>query len=397
MNMIYNSVLPYSLRENIAALDSLCSIDKQILRFESKLSEYAGKYAVALDSGLSAIIVFLRLKGLSCGDEIAVPAYLCERVGLGLLAEGYRLNFIDVDDNYNISLSDLEKKISVKTKAVIVVHSYGIACDVEGARDISKKYGAIIVEDSAQSFGGRLNGKLLGTIGDGGVYSFGWFKPMTAMGGGALISNNKAIIEKAKEVVANNFKIREKIVKLLKSMLYMNNKLYYKIVVSSYSNTKSIKNKSNLQNSEIYNVMIRNYIPYRIQNIQASIGAIQINKADEFNRKRIINTRLVIDGLSSLPIKFPPAALDYPLLRLPALFYTLDHSKIVEVSNKYHRENVDVPMLYPHLPDILGLAAECQNAKYLSKHTLHLPVHPCLTLTDVNIIVRATKKLLALA
>ncbi len=393
--MIYNSVLPYSIKENLLAFKGLRSNEKQILKFESMLSEYTGKHAVALYSGLSAIRIFLKLRGLSEGDEIAVPAYLCDRVGIGLLADGYRLNFIDVDNNYNISPDDLAKKISMQTKALVAVHSYGISCNMPAVKEIADQYRIVVVEDSAQSFGGRIGNHLLGTLGDVGVYSFGWFKPMTAMGGGALVSGNKEVVEGVKRLAVASRDNKDKVVKLFKSMLYVNKGLYFATVVKAYNKISKFQNhRAHAEREKQKNTgMACNF--NRIQNIQAGIGIAQFEKIKMFNSKRIANTRKIMKGLSYSPLKFPPDSLSYPMLRLPVLFADYSYDKLVKASRSFYEENVDAPILYPFLPEVLGLDADCPKAKFLSEHTLHLPVHPCLKEPDLDRIVSVTKKIFA--
>lgn len=391
--MIYNSVLPYSFKENLFAFKSLLSNEKQILKFEAMLSEYTGKHAVVLDSGLSAIRVFLKLQGLSKGDEVAVPAYLCERVGNGLLADGYRLNFIDVDDNYNISPDDLSGKISSKTKALVVAHSYGIPCNIKAVKEFADQFGILVVEDAAQSFGVRIGEKLLGTFGDCGVYSFGWFKPMTAMGGGALISKNKEVIDDVKRLAASRDN-KDKAVKLLKSMLYVNKRLYFATAVKLYNklgefqkHRECAEGEEKMNTGSAFNV-------YRMQNLQAGIGLVQFKKIKMFNSRRIANTRKIINGLSGSTLKFPPKALSFPLLRLPVLFAADSHDKLAQRVRSFYEAGIDAPILYPFLPDVLRLDANCPHAKFLSERTLHLPVHPCLKRSDPDKIVTVTKKIL---
>jgi len=392
--MIYNSVLPYSFKENLFAFKSLLSSEKQILKFEAMLSEYTGKHAVALDSGLSAIRIYLKLRGLSRGDEVAVPAYLCERVGIGLLGDGYRLNFIDVDDNYNISPDDLAGKISSKTKALVAAHSYGMPCNITAVKELADQYGIVVVEDVAQSFGGRIGDLLLGTFGDCGVYSFGWFKPMTAMGGGALISGNKEIIEWVKRFAAARRDNKDKAVKLLKSMLYVNKRLYFATVVKSYNKIGKFQNrKVHAEGAEEMNTGMDLSI-YRMQNLQAGIAMVQFNKIKMFNSRRVANTRKIISGLSDSPLKFPPEAASFPLLRLPVLFTAYSNDKLLKTSRTFYEAGIDAPILYPYLPEVLGLDADCPHAKFLSEHTLHFPVHPCLKRSDPDKIVTVTKKIL---
>ncbi|MGE4546115.1 MAG: DegT/DnrJ/EryC1/StrS family aminotransferase [Pedobacter sp.] len=386
--MIYNSIVPYSHKEIVAIFRSLFSTHNFIDDCEEKLYEITGKYAVLTDSGLSAILVYLYLNNIISGDEIIVPAYLCKHVGRGLQEKGYKLKFVDVNNNYNISTSDLLKKISSKTKVVLAVHTYGIPCDIHKIKEITKQNNALLIEDSAQSFCTTVNNIILGTIGDCGIYSFGWFKPISAMGGGAFISDDLDLIKKAKKLLCRKSTIREKSTKGAKGLLYLNKYLYHKIVVGSYNHVQNQINKAVPDDNEKHSI-----VKYRsILNIQASLALCQFKRVQKYNEKRIANAVEIIENIKSGRLVVPEEATKYPLLRLPVFIEGIEQDKVNQISKILFENMIDAPMLYPYLPSLLNIEAPlCCTAKKLSDKTLHLPIHPGISKKDIKNIIQQLK------
>lgn len=387
--MIYGSVLPFSFKEVSSAAASLLSHGGRLDAFEKKLEEYFGVHAIAVDSGLTAIRVALKAAGLRKGDEIALPAYLCERVGRGLLQEGYSLRFIDVERDYNISVEDFIKKSSGRTRAVIAVHSYGIPCRIDEIAGYAGNLNMLVIDDSAQSFGGRLSGRLLGTFGDAGILSFGWIKPLTAMGGGALLVKDKKLREKARATIRNRKDFRVQLIKLFKSLCYLNKPLYYRVAVDLYG----IKGRGAAEDNPAPCVMENKEIVSDFQILQSAIGLVQMERIDSFNKKRLYNSRYLKERLAHLPVVLPEVHEDAPLLRMPVRFPGFSRERTMALSTRYREMGVDAPALYPSLPDLFNIEAGCPNAKLLSDQTLNLPVHPCLDEDDLKRVVEATEKL----
>ena len=393
--MIYGSILPFSINDFFRALYGSITGQEQISLFEKRLEEFLGLPAIVVDSGLTSIKLFLRTIGLNSGDEIALPAYLCKWVGKGIMAGGYSLNFIDVDENYNLSPIDLIRKISPKTKAIIAPHTYGIPCKIDEIIKIAASYDIPVLDDSAQSFGGKYNGKLLGTYGHAGIFSFGWIKPLTTMGGGALVSGDTALLQKARSILLTKKDYKTHAVKLYKSFGYINKFLYFRIVEGIY------KIKKNVVSQQFARVTTHNRLRQpgkgniisKFQPVQASVGLTQLARIIEFNRKRMENSSYLINNMATLPITFPAIIPGAPPLRLPARFSNLNKEQTRMLSRLYLANGIEAPMLYPYLPEIFGIKAACPNARILASQTVALPVHPCLTRRDLNKIIQVTRKL----
>lgn len=152
---------------------------------------YGVSKALLTTSGTTALEMALRLLGLSEGDEVIVPSFTFSSTANAiLLLNGVKAVFADVEpDTLNIDPRDIEKKITAKTKAILVVHYAGVACNMDAIMDIAERHHLKVVEDAAQAIEGKYKGKYLGTIGDFGCLSFHDTKNITCGEGGALLIN----------------------------------------------------------------------------------------------------------------------------------------------------------------------------------------------------------------
>ncbi len=170
----------------------------EVLNFENELKSYIDTdYCLLMSSGFGSLTSALIGLGIGPGDEVIVPAYTYIATALAVTAVGAIPVIVEVDETLTIDTKEVEKKISKNTKAVIPVHIQGFPCNMSELKDIAQKYNIAIVEDACQSMGGKFNGEYLGTIGDAGAYSYNYYKIMTAGEGGALVTNNRKIYERA--------------------------------------------------------------------------------------------------------------------------------------------------------------------------------------------------------
>jgi len=163
-------------------------------QFENKLKTYIGReYAVATTNGFSAIHLSLIALGVMENDEVIIPSYTCPALLNPVLIMGAKPVFADIEyDSFNISAEQVKKKISEKTKAIIVPHTFGFPADIEAIASL----GYPVIEDCAQSLGGEFNGKKLGTSSEISIFSFYATKMMTSGDGGMVMTNNQDIYEK---------------------------------------------------------------------------------------------------------------------------------------------------------------------------------------------------------
>ncbi len=178
-------------------------LGNQVSAFETSFSKYCRtNYCVGVSNGLDALILifksYLELGVLKPNDEVIVPANTYIASIIAILDVGLKPVLVDPDlGTYNISIKEIEKNITLKTKAILVVHLYGQLADMESISSISKKNNLLIIEDAAQAHGAvNINGIKAGNLGDAAAFSFYPSKNLGALGdAGAVLSNDKSLIE----------------------------------------------------------------------------------------------------------------------------------------------------------------------------------------------------------
>lgn len=171
---------------------------REVLHFEEEWKKTVGAdYALTMTSGFAALSSALIGMGIGPGDEVIVPAYTYIASALAVTAVGAIPVIAEVDETLTLDPVDVEQKLSVHTKAVMPVHIQGFPSNMDALKALSKKYNFRILEDSCQADGGMYKGQYLGTIGDAGAYSFNYYKIITAGEGGALVTNDRTIYERA--------------------------------------------------------------------------------------------------------------------------------------------------------------------------------------------------------
>jgi dTDP-4-amino-4,6-dideoxygalactose transaminase len=169
-----------------------------VARFEDLLAEKTGvKHVLAVNSGTSALIAGLVGVGVSQGDEVLVPGYTYIATAAAVLALGAFPVLVEIDGALTMDPDDIEGKITPRTKAILPVHMRGVACDMDRIMEIARRRGLRVLEDCAQANGGFYRGKALGAWGDAGAFSLQEFKIITAGEGGAVVSNDKLIFDRA--------------------------------------------------------------------------------------------------------------------------------------------------------------------------------------------------------
>jgi len=172
--------------------------ESQTERFEREWAAKIGAaHAVAVTSGTAALICGLVGLGIGPGDEVIVPGYTFMATALAPLAVGAVPVIAEVDESLTLDPADLERRITPRTRAVIPVHMNGLPCDMEPIMDIARRHDLRVLEDCCQADGGSYRGRRLGSIGDGGAFSFNYFKIVTCGEGGAFVTDDRAVYERA--------------------------------------------------------------------------------------------------------------------------------------------------------------------------------------------------------
>lgn len=166
------------------------NVETECTQFERELAHYIGNdYSVFVTSGTNALHLALKMLGVGPGDEVIVPCFTFFATPLAVIQAGAIPVIAQVDDHLTISVSDIEKKITPNTKAIIPVHIDGMNCDMKSLVNLSVKYNIPLIEDVAQAVGGSYNRRKLGSLGDFGCFSFNVDKIISCGEGGAITSN----------------------------------------------------------------------------------------------------------------------------------------------------------------------------------------------------------------
>ena len=184
----------------------------KVEEFENRMASYIGvKYAVATSSCTTAMHLGFLASSLKPGDEIIVPSLSFIASANCIIHAGGIPVFADIDGKtYNLSPSDVEKRITSKTRGILAVHQIGLAADMGNLSRIAKKHNVLIFEDSACGLGSRINGKHVGTFGEWSAFSFHPRKAITTAEGGLLATDNPEIAAKVRMLRAHGADISVK-------------------------------------------------------------------------------------------------------------------------------------------------------------------------------------------
>ncbi|NVM03091.1 MAG: DegT/DnrJ/EryC1/StrS family aminotransferase [Candidatus Helarchaeota archaeon] len=242
---------------------------RQIKKFEKQFAKYCGtKYAVAVNSGTAAIHVALAALEVGPGDEVIVPPYTFVATVTPVLHNNAIPIFADIDKRtYCIDPEDIEKRISDKTVGIIPVHLFGHPAEMDTILEIAQKHNLFVLEDSCQAHGAEYKGKKVGSIGIAGCFSFFESKNMMTGEGGIITTNDKELLEKARLIRWHG-----------EPAQYRYKRLGYN---------------------------------YRMTEIQAALGLVQLKKLDRLNEIRIKNAEYLNEKLEPLEgIQIPYVAPD---------------------------------------------------------------------------------------
>lgn len=170
-------------------------------KFEADFAKFCdSKYCVGVGNGLDALMLSLKAMGVGTGDEVIVPSNTYIATALAVTYVGATPIFVEPDiRTFNISPKLIANKITTATKAIIAVHLYGQACDMDSIMEIAKKYGLLVLEDCAQAHGALYKGRKIGSFGNMAAFSFYPGKNLGALGdAGAVVTNDAKLAEKVR-------------------------------------------------------------------------------------------------------------------------------------------------------------------------------------------------------
>ena len=343
----------------MAVLESgMLAAGERVAQFEQEFATYCDvPHAVAVNNGTAALHAALLAAGIGPGDEVIVPDFTFFATASSVLMCGAMPVFSDVDEQtFNIDPRKIEAHITSKTRAIIGVHLFGQPFDIPAVQAICKRHRLTLIEDAAQAHGALFNGKNVGGFGDLACFSFYATKNMITGEGGMVTSASRALHDQLRLIVNHG-----------QSEKYLHTRLGYN---------------------------------YRMTDMAAAIGLVQLKRLEEFNEKRrrnaaYYNAHLAVKGLVTpvTPAGMQPVFHQY-VVRLTDEFPMsreefMDYLKGHGIGSAIH---YPIPL---HRQPVFGLKNDpdpCPVATRLAASVLSLPVHPSVDETQLAYICDTINK-----
>lgn len=326
-----------------------------VARFEEEFARYLGvRDAVAVSSGTAALIVALRASGIGGGDEVLVPAFTFAATANAVLEVGARPALVDIrEDSFNIDVTRIEAAVTPRTRAILPVHLYGHPCEMSLLKEIAERRGLLVVEDACQAIGASWEGRRAGSFGTG-CFSFYATKNMTTGEGGMVVTNDGEVARRAR---------------LLRNQ------------------GEEVRYRTDLLGAN-----------FRMTELTAALGGVQLSKVDGWNEQRRANAAWLSEHLKTVvtPREQPGAHHVYhqytvrvPEGRRDALLASL-REQAIEAAVYYPRCVHQQP-LYREV----GIGGSFPVAERAAVEVLSLPVHPGLSPKDLKCVATAVNRTMA--
>ena len=335
----------------------ISSAGSDITLFEKNLSKFVNrKYACAVSSGTAALEIAVKSLGLKKNDEIIMPSFTIISNAIAIIKNFTKPVLVDSDlDTWNIDIKKIEKKITKKTKAIMLPHIYGFPCDMRKILKICKKYKLYLIEDAAEMLGQNYKKSKCGSFGDISTFSFYANKHITTGEGGMVLTNSKSLYEKIKDLKNLNFG-----------------------KIDRFNHTEISWN-------------------YRLTNMQAALGVNQLKRINQIiKKKRFIGNYYYKSFINNKNILIQPEETSYAkniywiygiVLKVNSLRYK------TEIQQKLFKKGIETrPFFWPmHKQDIfkklnLFTNEKYPNAEYLSNNGFYIPTGIDLTNKQLSYI-----------
>jgi perosamine synthetase len=323
----------------------------EVAAFEKEFSNIVGERpCVAVNSGTSALHLALLSLGIGPEDEIIVPSFTFAATVNSVSLTGAKPIFVDIDRfTYNIDVNLIEAAITARTRAILVVHLYGLPANMNAINEIAIKNNLFIIEDAAQAHGAMINNRITGTFGDAAAFSFYATKNITSGEGGMIVFKQETSARLAR--------------------LYRNQGMEQR-----YKN-------------EIVGFNLR------MTDLQAAIGRAQLKHLKEWTEKRQLNARYLSHHLEGVEVPFTPANYTHVFHQ-----YTISTKKNRDVlSQKLTERGIGNGIYYPipvHELQSFNVKLNLPETTKATQRVLSIPVHPSLTKRDLKYIVRSLNQLI---
>ena len=374
---------------------------KNYRRLERKFCEYMqARWAISFDSGRSGFYAILKCLEIKDYDEVILQAFTTVALPNVIGWCGAKPVFVDIEEKtFNIDPLKIEEKITEKTKAIVVQHTFGNSAEIDEIMAIAKKHNLYIIEDCAHSLGAEYKGKKTGTFGDAAFFSFGRDKVISSVAGGMVVTNNNKLGEKIK-------KFREQMPYPQKSLIirqllhpiitFKASRVYYffgigKIMMFAVNKLKMLPRA--YTRKEKKNIKGENF-PAKMPNALAAIALHQMKLINEFNNHRIKIANLYKKDLeNNLKIILPETTSESKDI---FLWYTIQVENKKELIKKAQKKHI---ILGDWFPQVIGPAevnleksgyqkGDCPIAEKVSSRCVNLPTHYRINEKDAEKVIK---------
>jgi dTDP-4-amino-4,6-dideoxygalactose transaminase len=339
--------------------------------FEEAFAQYINvEYALAVSNATVALHLACLASGIGPGDEVIVPSLTFVATANAVLYTGAQVCFADIlgQDELTISPEEIERQISPKTKAIIVVHYGGFPCRMEEICNLANRHGLLVIEDCAHAPGASLGGKSVGTWGDIGCFSFFSNKNLSTGEGGMLVTNRKQIAEK---------------VKILRS---------HGMTTLTWDRHQG--------HAHSYDVIELGY-NYRIDEIRSALGIVQLGKLSQSNSMRKQFSEGYRAALRDSDLEVPFGVISSEPFSSYHLFPVLLPAKV----NRGHfidhlkRDGIQTSIHYPPIHQFQYYRGKYPNVSLpqteaVAAREVTLPLYPTMGQRAVDLVVSAVMKAL---
>jgi len=375
---------------------------------EEEFKRYLGvKYAISFNSGRSGLMAILDSLDIKKDDEVLLQSFTCNSAVNPILKRKAKPIFVDIDDTINLDPVDLKKKITPKSKAVMIQHTFGWPAQIEEILKFVRQNNLFLIEDCAHSLGAKYQGKFCGTFGDVAFFSFGRDKIISSVFGGMIITNNEKMGERIKEFrdkldYPSNFWIFQQLLHpiLINCLIlpaYGLNQYLGRLLLGLFHKL-SILSKSVYKKEK--RGKIPKYFPKRFPNALATLALNQFKKLEKFNNHRRKTASFYEKELKNTGFNLPlaksqegrtPAFMRYPIL------VNFDTDEILQ---KLRRKKIFLddgwrksPVVPPDTDiDKMGyLFGSCPQVEKVAQNIVNLPTHINISEKEAKIIVNFLK------
>lgn len=327
----------------------------RVAAFEKAFADYVGaKHAVATSNATTGLHAALAALGVGPGDEVILPAFTFIATANSVLFTGATPVFVDVDpETYNLDLDRVEEAITERTKAVMPVHLYGNPAEMLPLQELAERHELKVLGDAAQAHGSAIGARKVGTFGDCECFSFYPTKNMTTGEGGIVTTDDADLAERVRSFV-NHGRSRSEL--------------------GTYDHVRLGHN-------------------YRLTDLGAAIGLVQLRKLDGWNDKRRANARRLNEGLKDAGLGLPEEragtthVFHQYTVRAPDRDALMARLKAAGIGyGIYYPKPLHG---YPHLAHLKR--HDTPEADRAAREVLSLPVHPALSEKDLERVVEAAR------